>query len=52
MGSILVHHLDSLLFNESKTTVIADGDRFHIVDIGHVSSLSDKREVAGKEQSA
>jgi hypothetical protein len=36
-----VKHPDFLLFNESKkTAVVVDGDRFHIIDVEHISSIS------------
>ena len=38
---IHVRHTDFLLFSESKRTiVVVEGERFHIVDIEHISSLS------------
>lgn len=38
---IHVRHPDFLLFSESKrTVVIVDGERFHIIDVDHISSLS------------
>lgn len=40
-ASIRVKHPDCVLFSESKNTaVIADGERFHIIDLEHISSLS------------
>jgi hypothetical protein len=35
-----VRHSDFLLFSESKrTAVIVEGERFHIVDMEHISSI-------------
>lgn len=39
--TIHVRHTDFVLFSESKrTAVIAEGERFHIVDVEHVSAIS------------
>lgn len=38
---ILVRHPDFLLFNEPKTAaVVAEGERFHVVDLEHVSLVT------------
>jgi hypothetical protein len=39
--TVHVRHPDFLLFSESKkTVVIVEGERLHIVDVEHISSLS------------
>jgi hypothetical protein len=36
-----VNHQDTVLVNESKTTLLAlEGDRFHIVDLDHIVNLT------------
>ena len=39
--AVHVRHPDFLMFSESKrTAVIVEGERFHIVDVEHISSIS------------
>ncbi len=39
--NVHVRHPDFVLFSETKrTAVIVEGERFHIVDVEHVSSIS------------
>jgi hypothetical protein len=39
--TIRVRHSDFMLFNRSKrTAVVAEGERFHIIDVDQISSLS------------
>jgi len=38
---IVVPHHDSVLLNESRTTLLAvEGDRWHIVDLQHIAKLT------------
>lgn len=39
--TVHVRHPDFLMFSESKrTSIIVEGERFHIVDVEHISSIS------------
>jgi hypothetical protein len=39
--TIRVRHSDFMLFNKSKrTAVVVEGERFHIIDVDQISSLS------------